>query len=747
MASEQFSERIIEFVSDHKFRPLEVRELADRLGVSSAQLDDFRDAAEALHRDGRVILGEDETIMPPEMRGKIIGIYRANPRGFGFVVPETVTAHGDLFIAPGHQKDAITGDTVLTRVLRKGKRGSKMVYEGRIVRVLDRGQSQFVGRLQKKGRHWLIVPEGRTWNGSILIPDATSKNAKKDTQVVVQITQYPTATTEASGVIVEVLGRQGDPGIDTITIIRQHNLPTEFSKDCLQQAQAAALDFDVDRAGDGRLDLRHETIITIDPEDAKDYDDAISLKFEDQAWELGVHIADVAHFVPPGSHIDTEAKQRGNSVYFPKYVIPMLPETLSNGACSLAEGVPRFTQSVFIRYDDAGKALGWRFARSIISSRKRLTYQQAALILEGKAGGFEPEVVELLRRMDELARIIQRRRLDNGMLTLDLPSKELVLDDDGRLIDVVPEDRSFPHTIIEMFMVEANDAAAELLTRLKVPHLRRVHPEPDSQAGSNVTDFLNARGYSLPKSPDRQAIQKVLEEVKGKPESFTVNLAILRSMQQAEYAPELIGHYALASEAYSHFTSPIRRYPDLTIHRLITQHLSGELKTKTQRASVPTRQQLTELGTHCSFTERRAEDAERELRLIKVLQHLTDRVGDSFGGVVSGVARFGVFVQLDKYGIDGLVRREDLPDDRWELLPNFGCLAGEHTGRRITIGDAVEVTILRVDLPARRMDLHFDRQITRAGPGRKKPARTKKRGAAKPRARGGPPAKRKKRRR
>ncbi|MEE8487493.1 MAG: VacB/RNase II family 3'-5' exoribonuclease [Gemmatimonadota bacterium] len=532
-----------------------------------------------------------------------------------------------------------------------------------------------------------------------------------------------------------------------MSMIRQYDLPHDFSKRCRNQARRVATAYDADHAGDGRIDLSRKTIVTIDPDNARDFDDAISLKHMKGEWKLGIHIADVSHFVKPGSALDDEARERGNSVYFPGHVIPMLPETLSNGVCSLQEGVPRLCKSAFIRYGSDGRVLDERVCNSVICSTRRLTYEEASLILDGRVGGFNRAVVNLVREMDRLARVIQQRRLAEGMLVLDLPSVELVLNDDGAVVDVVPEDQSFSHTIIEMFMVEANEAVARLLRAAKTPYLRRIHPDPDRHSGEAAAGILNGLGYDMDAHPGRFAIQQALKQVKGRPEALPVNLAVLRSMQRAEYSPKQIGHYALASDCYTHFTSPIRRYPDLTIHRLLDGYIRGELTDDHHDSNVPGTHTLSQLGRHCSSTERRAEAAERELRTVKVLRFLSDRVGDTLKGVITGVTDFGLFVQLDKYGIEGLVRREDLPDDWWTVLPESGCLVGENTGQRYSIGDSAEVTIVRIDVPSRNLDLHLDRRTSRAGRAVRKTSQRGKRPAAQPRRKAKPGNTRQRRRR
>ena len=425
----------------------------------------------------------------------------------------------------------------------------------------------------------------------------------------------------------------------------------------------------------------------------------------DGQLELGVHIADVSHFVQPGGALDQEARARANSVYFPRLVIPMLPEVLSNGVCSLQEDEPRLTKSAFITYDAHGRRVATRFANTVIRSARRLTYRQATQILAGKTGGHSKKVVALLRRMEALARTIQGRRLADGMLVLDLPEVELVFDEEGRVTGVEPADTSFSHTIIEMFMVEANEVVAELLAGLRVPALRRVHPPPDQAAAGPLNRFLRALGLASVKDMSRKALQRLLDLVKGRPDSFAVNLAILRSLEQAAYEPSPVGHFALASEDYTHFTSPIRRYPDLTVHRLLESHLQGGFKKHRRHTDAPTLDECRELGVHCSRNERRAEAAERELKLVHILRLLEQHLGDEYEGIVTGVTNFGVFVQLPEYLVDGLLRFSDLADDWWEVDSEAGCVIGQRTRRRLKLGDRVRVIIASIDLANRELNL------------------------------------------
>ncbi len=461
-----------------------------------------------------------------------------------------------------------------------------------------------------------------------------------------------------------------------------------------------------------REDFTHHTVVTIDPPDARDYDDAISLDaHDDGTFTLGVHIADVSHFVREGTALDDEARRRGTSTYFPKKVVPMLPEVLSNGVCSLQQGQDRFCLSAFMRYDAGGNITARRFARTVIRSAKRLTYLQAQDIIDGKTGGYDSHVVTLVRDMESLARRIESRRRGAGMLHLDLPEVQLVFDDGDRVIDARPEDDSYTHTIIEMFMVEANEAVAWLLSDLKRPFLRRIHPSPDHLGSKQLVDFVHACGHKIPPNLTRRDMQDLLDRVKGKPESFAVNLALLKTFEQAEYSPMAVGHFALASENYCHFTSPIRRYPDLTVHRLLTEYCRGTLASRPPEDVSA----LTRLGEHCTAAEKRSEGAEEELRDVLILQFLQTRLGDVFEGVITGVTNFGIFVQSMRFLIEGLVRMEDLGDDWWEVNARIGQVSGQRSGKRFRIGDLLAVRIANVDLARRQLNLVPERAKEKPG--------------------------------
>jgi ribonuclease R len=705
MTSKRFADRIVRRLARQGYQPQKIRRLARAMGIADEEYGDFREAVKALMATGRIVMGSASALTLPDPARRVVGRFRSNPRGFGFVIPDTPNSHGDLFVPPGHTGDAVTGDTVSAEVLKRGKRDGRPIYEGRIVEIIERGQSRFVGELCRELNRWFVRPDGNILHVPIFVGDPGAKSARSGDQVVVEIVEYPGQGRDARGVISKVLGKRGDPGVDAQSIIHQYQLPDEFPAAVTREAGRVVKAYDPHEATRGRTDLHDLTVITIDPDDARDFDDAISITELDGRLELGVHIADVSYFVQPGGALDQEARERANSVYFPRLVIPMLPEVLSNGVCSLQENEPRLTKSAFITYDARGRRVATRFANTVIRSAKRLTYREATQILAGKTGGYPKKVVALLRRMEALARAIQRRRLANGMLVLELPEVEVVFDAAGRVTGVERADTSFAHTIIEMFMVEANEVVAERMARLRVPALRRVHPPPDEAATGPLNRFLRALGLPPVKGVKREALQPLLDAVKGRPESFAVNLAILQSLEQAKYEPSAVGHFALASEDYTHFTSPIRRYPDLTIHRLLEIYVRGGFTKHHRRSGVPTLDDCQDLGAHCSRNERRAEAAERELKLVYVLRLLAQHVGDEYEGIVTGVTNFGVFVQLPGYLVDGLLRFSDLADDWWEVDSEAGCVIGQRTRRRLKLGDRVRVTIAAVHLANRELNL------------------------------------------
>jgi ribonuclease R len=719
-------EKILAHLRSHHYRPLRLRRLAHFFDVAEEEYAEFRSLVKNLIREGEVAVGARGKLVPAERPAPtkrpreprragaertVQGRFSLSARGFGFVEPDSPdgpTRGEDVYVGPGDAAGAVTNDTVLAQVTRKTPRG----YAGKVVEILQRGQTRFVGTYLVADGRPIVRPDGGILLQDFPVPDASSAGARPKDKVVFEVLKYALPGEPGEAVIVEVLGRRGDPGVDTLTVIRQFDLPDEFSDGALAEARRAAERID-EEALRGRRDLTGQTVITIDPEDARDYDDAISLlENRDGTLTLGVHIADVSHFVQEGSPLDAEARERGTSVYLPTTVIPMLPETLSNGACSLQEGRTRLTKSAFITFNREAEPVRAEFTNSFIRSAKRLTYQQAQAALEGNPGapGLAPEVVDLLRAMDRLARSLLERRRRDGYLELDLPQVDLEFDDEGRVVAAHPEDASFTHRIIEMFMVEANEAVARELAHRGIPFIRRIHPDPDAEAAEELKHFARSVGQELRDPSDRKELQGLLNRVRGRPEAYGIHLAVLKSLRRAEYSTKPEGHFALASDAYCHFTSPIRRYPDLVVHRALDRTLRGEAKQKgggrqEGKESGDAGADLAALAIHSSQTERRAEAAERELTKIKLLEFLEAKVGEVYSGVITGVQAFGLFVEIPNLLIDGLVHISSLKDDQYAFDRKRWALVGRRKGRVLRVGSCLEIRIVRVDIPRRQLDL------------------------------------------
>ncbi len=759
----RFKQRLIAHLKHDSYTPSDIQTLIRDLRIDEADAEAFKEAVNDLAESGQLVLDKNLVTLPPIGR-ELIGRFKRNAKGFGFIIPNDPNAHGDLFVPIGNTMDALTGDVVKAEVIYQKRRGDddRSPYIGNIVEIIKRKQSNFTGTLVRRGGMWIVDPDGKVVTDPIVVRDAQSSGANEGDKVVVEILHFPEGDYLGEGVITKVLGEAGEPNVETQAVIEAYGLPGEFAEEVMEEARVQTKRFDEEIAeltggkkvdATVRRDLRESYIITIDPPDAKDYDDALSLEKIGQeggggsggaVWRLGVHIADVAHFVEPGGAIDREATERTTSVYLPRKVIPMLPEILSNGICSLQEGVERFCKSAFIDYDEKGQVKARGYAQTLIKSAKRLTYLEAQALIEGdeteakKHAKTEPryteQLVKTLRQFDRLAKRIEERRRKAGMIHLELPDVELVYDDQGRVVDAVPEDDAYTHTLIEMFMVEANEAIAVLFEDLGVPVLRRTHPEPVPGSTESLQGFVRVAGYRIPKAPTREDLQALLDATKGSPAAPAIHMAVLRTLTRAQYSPALIGHFALASNAYSHFTSPIRRYPDLTAHRALAEYLrhtkngTEPPRTDSERKALgkklrespacPDEQALQVIASRCNNNEENAESAERELRQFLVLQLLEQHIGESFPGIVTGVMNRGVFVRLDKYLAEGMCDAADLPVPAppgakqsyykkgiWRIDTKSGALVEQNTGRSYNIGDRVDVTIAAVDLPRRQMEL------------------------------------------
>lgn len=726
--TEVFKRQIIKLLRHSDYRPIKLSKLAKTLGISDDDYLEFKAAFEHLRQAGHLVIGTKEAVSLPPIPSKITGTFRPNPKGFGFITPLEINTYGDLFVPPNATANAMAGDVVTATVQKRGIRAGQIRYTGRITDILERAQNRFVGTLTKTAQGWFVLPDGSAFNDLIAVEGVTAKSAKENDKVITEIITYPKGRFPAQGVITEVIGKKGSYDTEIKSIIAQFHLPGEFDEACLDHVRKAAAEFDPAKL-DSREDITDKLVITIDPAEAKDFDDAISLeKDSNNKWVLGVHIADVSHFIKPGTPLDAEAKLRGNSAYLPGRTIPMLPEVLSNGLCSLQPDQLRFCKSIYLTYDKNANILDRRYANSLIRSKQRLTYLQATKILDGHKAGMSAEVIELLKNMETLSRLIEKRRNSEGMLHLDLPETELIMDKAGQVVDACPADTSYSHTLIEMFMVEANDAAASLFEGLKIPFMRRIHPSPNPLSMKNLAKVVKTFGYDIHRKPDRAAIQGLLSGVEGTDSSVAVNLIVLRSFEKAEYSPLEIGHYALASKDYCHFTSPIRRYADLLIHRLLDSYIRGKVSAKQQLSS----DELTEIGKHITYTEQQADSAERELKAVLILQMLSKHIGDEIDCVVTGLTSFGVFAKCKRFGIEGLIPMAELGPDEWQFDAKRQCISGAKTGVGIRLGRPMKVRIISVNIPARQLNLTPAERLVSKKARAETASRNKKRNKSKP---------------
>lgn len=684
---------ILSYVADHPDRPLKTRGLARELSISESDYTAFRQLVRTLLQEGTLVLGPGRTLRQPEQSGVVVGTFRANARGFGFVEAPGRPA---LYIARHHIHTAREGDTVAARVLHV--RSEQPGPRGTVARIITRAPLHWVGLLEVIGNRWFVQPQGRDPHPRVLVSQEESVDAAPGELVVVVPDEHSLGTHQVTGRITECLGDPHDARAWIRAVIRRFELRDEFPPGVLQAGHQAAAEA-VEQSTAGREDLRGLPTITIDPPDARDYDDAISVEPRDDGTTcLGVHIADVAHFVPLDGTVDREARARGTSVYFPGFVVPMLPEALSNEACSLQPGRDRLTKTVFITYDKDARVTDVRICNSVINSTARLSYEQVSAALDGKDAGVTPEVLNLLRDARNLARRIRRRRLAAGMLVLVLPEVKIQLDNEYRVTGAGPYVTTFANTIIEMFMVEANEAVSRELTAAGLTHLRRIHPAPEPEAAEGLRPLAPLVSQELPRSLTRPRISALLDAVRGRPEEAAVSYLLLRALTQACYSPDEIGHFALASDDYCHFTSPIRRYPDLTIHRLVNALLaqrSGATR-KRDRAAVLPDIEWAELGRRTSAAERRAQQAERETQKCLLTRLMLRHIGEVFNGVVTGVMSFGVFVQLQPVMAEGLMLVPDFGPDEWEYDRTSGMFIGRRTRRVIHLGLGLRVRVAAV---------------------------------------------------
>ncbi len=758
MTEVDLKEAILQLVKQPGYRPIKPREIAHRLKLPKSRLPEVKKAVKKLVGRGQLRYGPGHLVQPSQPAkpvqpakptkptkptkstkstgNRVVGTFRRMEAGFGFVRPSGTAASAgrdfDIYIPARRTGDAATGDVVGVRLLKRPAHkfpGTR----GEIVEVVTRQTHQFVGMYFEQEGSGMVQVDGTLFARPILVGDPGASGVRPDDVVVLEMIRFPSPVRQGEGVITEVLGSRGSPGVDTQAIIREFGLREEFDEDALEDARQRAQAFDESISG-RRRDLTSETVLTIDPADARDFDDAISLRrLENGHWRLGVHIADVAHFVRPKSPLDREARQRATSVYLPDRVLPMLPELISNGLASLQPGKVRYTKSVHIEFTADGVRTHTEVCSAAIRSNRRLTYEQVDAFLADRdpwRKKLGKRAWELLGRMHELAMILRKRRFQQGALALDMPEVKIDLDANGKVTGAHVSENTQSHQIIEEFMLAANEAVADLIAGKELPFLRRIHQSPSPQKLQALTEFVSELGFKTESLQSRFELQSLLRRVAGKPQQRAVHYAVLRSMQRAVYSPVEEGHYALASDCYCHFTSPIRRYPDLTVHRL----LDAILRDKTPAVDGD---QLLTLGEHCSELERRAESAERELIKIKLLSYLADRVGEEMDAVVTGVESFGLFVQGIKLPAEGLVHVQSLADDTYRFERAAHTLTGFRSGNTFRLGDAVRVAVARVDVDRRQLDFRLVAKVhSPQRPQHKKAAdaKAKKKTPAKPKA-------------
>ena len=684
--------RVLDFIRNESGRPLKPRELSRALRVPENDYRRFRRLLVQLEREGAIVKLRNNRFGPPARLNLATGRLSVSPDGFGFVCRDGESP--DVFVGAGGLRGALHGDRVVVRISRR--RGGN-----EISRVLERGARSIIGIYRAGTRFGFVEPDNPRFPRDVYISPEDAGGAADGQLVVVRLRPWLPGNANPEGQVVDVLGQPGDPGIDTLSIVKEYDLPVEFPPHVLAAAQAFP-----ERIPEAetlnRLDLRHLFCVTIDPEDARDHDDAVSL--EDRpggGYRLGVHIADVGYYVNEGSPLDHEALTRGTSIYLADRAIPMLPERLSGNLCSLLPGKDRLAVSVLIDLDGNGQPLKSQIAPSTVRSRARLSYRQAQEFLNG-SGLAEPSPERaLLREMDNLRRRITGRRVKRGAIDFNLTEPRIVVDGEGNVAEIRKSERLDSHRIIEEFMLLANETVARHIRDRNLPGLYRIHEKPDARKLAEFADTAAAFGFGFPRR-DRITpadIQKFLAAVEGKRSGQVLNARLLQSMKKAVYSPDNIGHFGLACDTYTHFTSPIRRYPDLMIHRLLKE--AGGL---TEERENGLRERLPTLGDVVTGRETVAQEAERASVKVKQIRFLEDRVGDAFNAVIVGVRAMGFFAELNDYLIDGLVRVSTIGDDYYVYRENEGALIGQRSGRRFRLGDPVVVQLVRADIRCRRLD-------------------------------------------
>lgn len=702
-----YTEQILTYMKDEAYKPLTVKELEEEFQIEGSEnFKDFVKALVVMEEKGLIVRTRSNRYGVPEKMNLVRGSLSGNAKGFGFLLPDE-PGMDDIFIPPHEMNGAMHGDKVLVRV-SSTTGGTRR--EGAVVRILERGNAEVVGTYSESKYFGFVIPDDKKIADDIFIPKNASMGAVEGHKVIARITTYPENRKNAEGEIIQILGHKNDPGVDILSVIYKHGLPLAFPDEVMDQANNVPDAIDESEIGN-RRDLRGETIVTIDGADAKDLDDAVTLsKLDNGNYKLGVHIADVSHYVKEGSPIDREAYERGTSVYLVDRVIPMIPHRLSNGICSLNPRVDRFTLSCEMELNSRGEVVSHEIFPAVIRTTERMTYSDVNKILIDKDPVLREkyeQLVPMFELMEELQGILQKKRMKRGAIDFDFKEAKVIVDDDGKPVDVVIRERSIGERIIEEFMLAANETVAEHFHWMEVPFIYRIHEDPKEEKLQRFFEFITnfgliVRGTANVVHP--RALQEIIESVQGKPEELVVSTVMLRSMQQAKYFPDSIGHFGLSTKYYTHFTSPIRRYPDLIVHRLIRTYLfEGKVDPATREKW---NARLDEIAQHTSSRERRAVDAERDTDELKKAEFMEDKIGEEFEGIISSATNFGLFVELPNT-IEGLVHVSYMTDDYYHYDERQFALIGERTGNVYRIGDEVTVRVINVNKDEHSIDFEI----------------------------------------
>lgn len=706
--NEQMEERILTYFRENEQKPLSVHELEEALEAYEA--DAFKALVIALNRleeTGKLVRTRKNRFGLPERMNLVRGHIQMHAKGFAFLLPDDEEQQ-DIYIHHSDLNSAMNNDLVLVRVEKTGESGNRP--EGSVIRILERGTTEIVGTFEDNHSFGFVVADDKRVPNDIFIPKSKTNGAIQGHKVVAKITKFPEEKRSAEGEIIKILGHENDPGIDILSIIYKHGIHIEFPEDVIQHA-ASIQDSVSDEEIKERRDLRSEMIVTIDGADAKDLDDAVTVsKLENGHYKLGVHIADVSYYIEENSPMDQEALERGTSVYLVDRVIPMIPHRLSNGICSLNPRVDRLTLSCEMEIDSTGKVVQHEIFQSVIRTTERMTYEDVNKILVDKDLALREkykELVPMFEQMEKLAKILRGKRMGRGAIDFDFKEAKVLVNEEGKAVDVVIRERSVAERIIEEFMLAANETVAEHFYWLNVPFVYRIHENPDEDKLQSFFEFLSGMGIrvkGVAHDIHPQQLQKILENVAERPEEMIVSKLMLRSMKQAKYDPNSIGHFGLAATYYTHFTSPIRRYPDLIVHRLIRTYLIHKQMSK--KVIHKWEQLLPDITKHASLMERRAVDAERETDDLKKAEYMLDKIGDVFKGVISSVTSFGLFVELENT-VEGLVHVSYLTDDYYHFDEKSYSLIGEMTRKIYRIGQEVNVRVINVNLEERVVDFEI----------------------------------------